>query len=86
MQARPVALAPDHALVIGGGDLAALERQRAIGVEDQLRVVERAAVAFIDAHHQHHGMAARGGAQRLRHRAGNGDGLIIQRRCLAPMR
>jgi hypothetical protein len=41
LQAGGVALAPDHPLVEGRGDLAALEDERAIGIEEQLGIVER---------------------------------------------
>ena len=48
-QARAVALAPDHALVIGGRDLAAPLNQGAIGIEEKLGVVEGSAVTLVDA-------------------------------------
>ena len=48
-QARTVALTPDHALVIRGRDLAAPLNQGAVGIEEQLRVVERSTVTFVDA-------------------------------------
>ena len=48
-QARPVALPPDHALVISGRDLAAPLDQGAVGIEEKLRVVEGSAVTFVDA-------------------------------------
>ncbi len=40
LQAGGITLAPDHPLVERRGDLAALEDERAIGVEQQLRIVE----------------------------------------------
>lgn len=49
LQAGAIALAPDHPFVIGRRDLATLEFQAAIRVEDQLSVIERAVVALIDA-------------------------------------
>ncbi|MNP20696.1 hypothetical protein D3C76_1132800 [compost metagenome] len=48
-QAGAIALAPDHALVIGGGYLASVLDKRAVGVEQQLSVVDRAAIALVDA-------------------------------------
>ena len=48
-QARAVALAPDHALVIGGRDLAAPLDQGAVGIEEKLGVVQGSAVTLVDA-------------------------------------
>ena len=48
-QARPIALAPDHALVIGRRDLAAPLNQGAVGIEEQLSVVQGSAVTLVDA-------------------------------------
>ncbi len=62
LQAGAVALAPDHPLVEGRGDLAALEQQAAVGVEDELGVVERAVVALVHPEHDHHAEAAGRGA------------------------
>jgi hypothetical protein len=42
-----IAVAPDHALMESGTDLAAALDQGAVCVEQQLRVVERAAVALV---------------------------------------
>ena len=50
----PIALPPDHALMISRRDFPPLQHQATIVVENQLRVVERAAVALIDPDHQHH--------------------------------
>lgn len=49
LQAGRVALAPDHPLVKGRRDLAALEDQRSVGVEQKLGIVERAMVPLVDA-------------------------------------
>jgi hypothetical protein len=73
-EARTVALAPHHALVIGGRDLAASLDQGAVGIEEQLRVVKSAAVTFVDADGHHNSrLFARladgvGGRRRHRHR------------------
>ena len=77
-EAGAVALPPDHPLVEGRRDLAALEHQRAVGVEDELRVVERAVVALVDAEHDDHAVLARRGAHRLRHRAGHDDRVVVE--------
>jgi hypothetical protein len=53
-ETRAVALTPDHALVIGRRDRAAPLNQRAVGVEEQLRVVQGFAVALVDADGCHH--------------------------------
>ena len=53
-QPGAIALPPDHAFMVGRGDLAATLDQGAVGVEQQLRVVERAAVALVDADGHHH--------------------------------
>jgi hypothetical protein len=71
LQARAVAHAPDHALVVGRRDLAALERERAVGVEHQLRVVEAAVVALVHAEHHHHAACAGALGHGLRDRAGH---------------
>ncbi len=64
-QTRAIALAPDHALVVGRGDLAAMLEQPAVGIEQELCVVERAAVALVHAD----------GNDRSRLPAGLADGL-----------
>ncbi|MNY17867.1 hypothetical protein D3C86_1512120 [compost metagenome] len=77
-QAGAVAHAPDHALVVGRGNLAATLDQRAVGIEQQLRVVQRAAIAFVDADgHDHARLPGRsadgiGGGRR------HGDRLVQQ--------
>jgi hypothetical protein len=48
-QARAVSLAPDHALVIGGRDLAAPLEQDAVGIEEKLGVVQGSAVTLVHA-------------------------------------
>ena len=48
-QTGAVALAPDHALVIGGRDLAAALNQGAVGIKEQLGVVQGSAVTLVDA-------------------------------------
>src|SRR5678809_1038508 len=48
-QARAVSLAPDHALVIGGRDLAAPLDQGAVGIEQKLGVVQASAVTLVHA-------------------------------------
>ena len=48
-QTRAVALAPNHALVIGGRDLAAPLDQGAVGIKEKLGVVQRSAVTLVDA-------------------------------------
>src|SRR5207244_8877296 len=49
LQAAPVAESPDHALVIRGHQLAMVDRELAVGREDEQRVVERAALELVDA-------------------------------------
>ncbi len=70
LEARAVALAPDHAFVKRRGDLAALQHHRAIGIEDQLRIVERAAVALVDTEDHDHAVLARRGRDRVADRTG----------------
>ena len=53
-QPGTVALPPDHALMVGRGNLAATLNQGAVGIEQQLRVVERATIALVDADGHHH--------------------------------
>ncbi len=78
LQPGAVALAPDHPLMEGRRDLAALQPQRAVGVEDQLRVVERAMVALVDAEHDDEVVPAGGRRHRLRHRAGHHHGVVVE--------
>ena len=59
-QPRAIALPPDHALVVGGGDFAAMLDQRAVSVEQQLGVIKRATITLVDADAGHDtGFAAR---------------------------
>ena len=78
LQAGTVALAPDHALMEGGGDFPAGEFQRAVGVEHHLGVVERAVVAFVDAEHDNHVVAAGRGGDCVGDRAGDDDGVFVE--------
>ena len=71
-QARPVTLPPNHALVVGRRYLAATLDQGAIGVEQQLRVVETAAVTLIDADGYHDARLSGG----LPERIGPEDGTV----------
>src|SRR5918912_3742718 len=58
-QTRAVALAPDHALVMGGLDLAAPLNQGAVGIKEKLGVVQGSAVTLVDADgHNDSGMFA----------------------------
>ena len=78
LETGAIALTPDHALMKCRCDLAALQNQRAVGVEDQLRVVERAVVTLIDAEHDHDVVFAGRGGHRLGDRAGNDDRVVIE--------
>src|SRR5260370_9888786 len=49
-----IALSPNHALVVGRSDLAALQYERSVRVKDELRVVKAAPVALVHAYHEHH--------------------------------
>ena len=77
-QTGPVALAPDHALVVGGGDFAPLQHQGAVGVKDQLGVVERAPIAFVHPQHHHHGVGSRRSADCIGHRPWYRDRFFVQ--------
>src|SRR5260370_1863423 len=69
-----MAVAPAHAVVMRGRDLAAALNQRAVGIKEKLRVVESSAVPFIDANrHNNPCLLARftdglGGRRRNRYR------------------
>src|SRR4051794_26318040 len=57
-QSGTVALPPDHAFMVGRGNLAATLNQRAVSIEQQLRVKECAAITFVDANgHYHPGLS-----------------------------
>src|SRR5215469_1786567 len=55
-KAAAVALAPDDTLVVGRSDLAPLEDEGPVCIEDELCVVKTASVALIHAYDQHHPM------------------------------
>ena len=48
-QTGAIALPPDHAFMIGRGYLAAVLDARAVSIEQELRVIDRAAIALVDA-------------------------------------
>src|SRR5215469_10494946 len=48
-QTRAVALAPNHALVIGGRDLAAPLNQGAVGIKEKESIVQGSAITLVDA-------------------------------------
>src|SRR4249919_1123984 len=77
-QARAITLAPDHAFEMCWRDLAATLHERAIGIKEQLRVVDGAAVALVDADgHNHVGFASSLG-NRIRGGGGDGHRLLQQ--------
>ena len=84
LQPGAIALAPDHALMEGRRELAALQLERAVGIENQLGVVERAVVALIDAQHDDHAVPPRRRGDRLRHRARHRDRMLIEPEMLGP--
>ena len=77
-QARAVTLAPDHALMIGRRDLAAALDQRAVRIEQKLRIVDRATVALIDTDRDDHARVLRGFADRAGLGGWDGDRLFQQ--------
>jgi hypothetical protein len=84
LQARAVPLAPNHALVERRCDLAPLEQERAIRIEHELGIVERAVIALVDAEHHDHAMTP----GRLRDGLGDGtghdDGVVVELNVLGP--
>ncbi len=79
-RAEPVALAlpPDHALVIRGRDLPAALHQGAVGVEEELRIVEGAVIALVDAERDHHPTPSRGFRHCVYGGPGDRDGLLVE--------
>ena len=71
-----IALPPHHALVIGRRELAAALYERAVGIEQQLRVVDRVAVALVHADRHDHVRLARGRADRIGFRRRNGHRFV----------
>jgi hypothetical protein len=63
-QPRTIALTPDHAFVVGRRNLATALDQGAVSIEQQLRIVERAAVALVDADGRHYACLPAGIADR----------------------
>ena len=77
-QPGTVALAPDHAFVVGRRNLAAALNQSAVSIEQQLRVVERAAIALVDADGHHHSGLLAGFADGVGGGRRHGHGLFKQ--------
>src|SRR6478609_8392949 len=77
-QPGAIALAPNHAFMESGTDLAATLDQGAVCVEQQLRVVERTSVALVDAYRHHHPGLPRSLSDGLRGGRGYRYGLIEQ--------
>ncbi len=73
-----VALAPDHPLMEGRRDLAALRGEPAVGVEHELRIVERAVIALVDAEHDHDAVALRRCRDRVGHRPRHHHGVFVE--------
>ena len=82
-QAGPVALAPDHALVVGRRDFAAPLDQRAVGIEEKLGVVERSTVTFVDADGHNNSRLFAGVADGIGGRRRHRHGLVEQLEVLA---
>src|SRR6516165_5716797 len=78
LEARAVALPPDHPLMERRRDLAALEDEATVGIEDELRVVERAVVALVDAEHNHDAVPLSLCSNRLGNRPGHYDGILVK--------
>jgi hypothetical protein len=80
---RSVSLAPDHSLVIRRRDLAAALKQGSVRIEEELRVVERSAVALVDANRRDDARLLASLADRGDGRRRHGDGLLQQLQVLA---
>jgi hypothetical protein len=83
-EARAVALAPDHPLMKRWCDLAALENQPTVGIENQLRIVERSVVALVDAERDHDAETLGQRRDRLGHGAGNDHRVLVEADMLRP--
>ncbi|MNP29503.1 hypothetical protein D3C76_1225300 [compost metagenome] len=77
-QTRTIALPPDHAFVVGRGDFASMLNQATVGIEEQLRVVDRAAIALVDADGDDHSCLFAGLTDRQCGGGRHGDRLIEQ--------
>src|SRR4249919_370371 len=77
-QPRAIALTPDHAFEMCRRDLATALYERAVGIEEQLRVVDGAAIALVDADGNHHVGFASSLGNRIRGGGGDGHGLLQQ--------
>src|SRR5262249_38248714 len=77
-EARAIALPPDHPLMKRRSDLATLERQPPVRVEDQLRIVERSVVALVDAEHDHDVASLCDGGNGIGHRTGNDHRVLVE--------
>ena len=70
-QTRTVTLTPDHAFEVSRRDLAATLNQCAVGVKEQLRIVDGAAVTLVHADGHHHARLAGGLADGVSCRGGD---------------
>ena len=78
MQPRTVALAPDHAFMVGRRNLATTLNQGAVSIEEQLRIVDCPAVAFVDSDGHHHSGLLAGFANCVGSGGWHGYGLVKQ--------
>jgi len=85
-QPRAVAHPPDHPLVERRRDLPAVQHQPPVGVEDELRVVDRAVVALVHTEDDHGARGARGVGHRLDGRPRHGHRFFVEAEVLLPHR
>ena len=83
-QTGAVPLPPHHPLVISGCDLAALERDLPAAVEQQLGVVQRAAIPFVHPQQHLHAVLTCGRSHRVGDRSGHHHRLVVERQVGAP--
>ncbi len=77
-ETRAVALAPDHPLMEGRRDLPPLQFQRAVGVEHELRIIERSVVALVDSEDDDRAVLARRRRDPIRLRTWRRNGVLIE--------
>ena len=78
LQAGAIPLAPHHPLVVGGGELAPFKHHLAVGIDQQLGVVEAAAIALVDAQQHVHAVLTSGGGDLAQLGAGQLHRLVVE--------
>ena len=86
LEGRSVTDAPDHSFVIGSRNLAMFQAERAVGIEYQHTIIQRAVVAFVDPDCDHRIMFARGRRNGISNWSRRHDCILIKTDMFVPNR